>query len=216
MDYRKIKRWMRCYAKHHDIPVPRGLRLSGHWGRYAQQLCRDIQKSKGWKPTGLPDYRLVVLVKPFRFRLMRVVRQELGTKEWPPGSNSGPVMKYLESVGFTFPTPWCASFVHWCLFRAGWSHGWPRLRGWVPSWDEFLKKYEVPKLKARNGDIVTFNFDRDPSSEHIGFVTKNYGPLKEIATIEGNATTPAVPGGGVVRKTRLWSQVNHVYRLPPY
>lgn len=217
MDYRKVKRWSRGYARFHKLPVPKGLRVTtNRWGAFAKQLCRTIQKQKKWTQTGVPDVRYVTLVKPFHLKLMAVVSKELGTKEWPPGSNRGEVEKYLQAAGFNFPTPWCASFVYWCMKKAGWKHGYPDMKGWVPSWDGFLKKWEVGKLRAKKGDIVTFNWDKDAGSEHIGFILRNLGPLKEVSTIEGNATSLNIPGGGVVRKMRLWSQVNHVYRLPRY
>ena len=219
MDYRKVKRWSKSYALFHKLPVPKGLRVTRNkWGAYAKMLCRTIQKFNGWTQTGVPDVKYIAKVKPFRLKLMAVVTKELGTKEWPPGSNWGPVKEYLRAAGFSFPTPWCASFVTYCLKKAGWGKGWPTLKGWVPSWDGWgtKKGYKISKYKARRGDIVIFDWERDGGGDHIGFVTRNFGPLKSVATIEGNATSDAIPGGGVVRKTRIWWQVHAVYRLPSY
>lgn len=213
------KRWLRGYCRAHGIPVAKGFRpLVNRWGTPATLTWHKALKHAGLPLTSKPTGDNIGLIKPFNVKLADAARAELGTREWPMYSNSGPVLKYLQSAGFKFPTPWCAAFVTWCMKRAGWKRTLPTLKGWVPSWDEWGRErgYEVNKYRAAKGDIVTFNWDADASSEHIGLILANYGPFKQVATIEGNASTPSLPGGGVVKKGRLWSQVNHVYRLPRY
>ena len=219
MSIRQDKRWLRRYCRAHHITIAKGFRvLARIWGRPAQATCRAAQKHAGLAQTGRVDEKTRLTFEPFRHRLWRIARGELGTKEWPPSSNWGEVAKYLKAAGFTFPMPWCASFVTYCVKRAGWKRSLPTKLGWVPSWETWgdSNGYAVAKLKARRGDIVTFNWDADPAGEHIGFIARNYGALKQVATLEGNATSKAIPGGGVVRKTRLWTQVNVVIRLPNY
>lgn len=218
MSVRRDKRWLRGYCRAHHIEIARGFRISSHWGKAAQATCKAAQKHANLRQTGTMDEKTRLAVEPFRLRLWRIASAELGTKEWPPESNWGEVAKYLKAAGFSFPTPWCASFVAYCVKKAGWKRSVPSKPGWVPAWETWGKAngYAIAKLKARRGDIVTFNWDADPSGEHIGFISRSYGPLKQVATLEGNATSEAIPGGGVVRKTRLWSQVNVVLRLPNY
>ena len=134
-------------------------------------------------------------------------------------SGSMPPVEWLNPVGVVLVLVLYgggAILIRELTFR--WGKGWPTLKGWVPSWDGWgtKKGYKISKYKARRGDIVIFDWERDGGGDHIGFVTRNFGPLKSVATIEGNATSDAIPGGGVVRKTRLWLQVHAVYRLPSY
>ena len=219
VNYRTQKIWLKNYCKAHGVPKRKGFyAYSDKWGKPAQRLWSTVLFSRGMRITDSPTPANIGVIKPFRVKLIDRARRELGTKEWPPGSNWGDVQKYLAAVGFRFPTPWCAAFVTYCVRKAGWRRAIPPLPGWVPSWESWGKKhgYERAKLTARKGDIVTFNWDKDPAGEHIGLILRNYGPYKQVATIEGNATSTAIPGGGVVKKRRYWYQVNHVYRLPNY
>jgi hypothetical protein len=217
--YRLKKRWLKGYCVAHHQPIRKGFRIRvNRWGKPARLMWENALALAGRPITHEPTADNIDLIKPFRVKLMEVVRSQIGTKEWPPSSNWGEVAKYLKAAGFSFPTPWCASFVTWSMKKAGWRRNLPKLLGWVPSWESWAKErgYTVSKVAARKGDIVTFNWDSDAAGEHIGFVTSNLGPLKGITTIEGNATSGAIPGGGVVKKTRLFSQVNTVIRLPNY
>jgi len=215
--YRRLKLWMRTYYRRHGLKPRKGFSVrSNKWGRPAQLMWQEVCKREKVPVTLKPTDANINLIRPFRMRLKRRIEIELGTKEWPAFSNWGEVKKYLAAAGIGFPAPWCAAFVTYCVMRAGWKQGLPAKPAWVPSWESWAKArgYEVAKLRARKGDIVTFNWDADPAGEHIGFIARNYGAYKSVATIEGNATSSALPGGGVVRKLRRWSQVNHVYRLP--
>jgi hypothetical protein len=211
------KRWLRGYCRAHHIAIAKGFRvLARRWGKPAQATCKAAQKHANLVQTGFMDTRTRLAIEPFRHRLWRIARAELGTKEWPPSSNWGEVAKYLKAAGIGGSSPWCAAFVTYCVNKAGWKRSVPSQRGWVPAWETWGRGsgYAVAKLKARRGDIVTFDWDGDNVGNHIGFISRDYGPLKQVATLEGNATSGAIPGGGVVRKTRFWSQVNVVIRLP--
>ena len=144
-------------------------------------------------------------------RLMPIVRKELGTAEWPAGSNRGPIVKYLASVGLSGGYPWCAAFVTWCLHKADYKGPWPPNRAYCPSWEVMLRKNGLVKAKvnARRGDIVLFDWQGDGVSDHIGFITASYGPIKVIHTIEGNTGDK----GAVLRRVRPWWQVRIVARL---
>lgn len=215
--YRRMKSWLRRYCRAHGIKVRKGFHvLPNKWGAQAQRMWRDVCRENKVPVTREPTAANINLIRPFRERLKRRVEIELGTKEWPAFSNRGAVEKYLRAAGIYYPAPYCASFVTYCVKKAGWERSLPVSKAWVPSWDAWAQAhgYEVNRYKARKGDLVTFNFDSDRASEHIGFIWHNYGVYKSVGTIEGNATSSAAPGGGVVKKLRRWSQVNHVYRLP--
>ncbi len=80
----------------------------------------------------------------------------LGVKEEPLGSNSGPrVDEYLKYAGISSPNKWCAAFVNWCL-------GQNNIKGAGAIGIDYLNwgtKLEVPKY----GAIVIFN------NYHVGF-----------------------------------------------
>lgn len=218
MNNKRRKKYMYKYAMRHGIPIPKGFRPNiNAFGKPARRLAFNILRHANKMHYAIPSRQFDDLVKPMRVKVMEVVRSQLGTKEWPPFSNSGEVLRYLKSAGITFPAPWCASFVTWCLKKAG-LKGLPDKPAWVPAWEAWAERkgWVVPKHKARKGDIVTFQFDSDATGDHIGFVTRNLGIVKGITTIEGNATSDAAPGGGVVRKWRPWSQVHLVIRIPNY
>lgn len=213
------KRWLKGYCNAHGIATRKGFRvLSDRWGKPARLTWQDALRHAGKPLTNQPTEANISLIKPFNVKLAETAKRELGTKEWPPGSNSGPVMKYLKAAGFKFPTPWCAAFVTWCMREAGWKRNLPPLKGWVPSWESWAAErgYLINKYKAKKGDIVTFQFDADSSGDHIGLILANYGPYKQVVTIEGNAISDSAPGGGVVKKYRPWSSIHRVIRLPRY
>ena len=215
--YRQQKRWLKRYCRAKGILRRKGFStLREKWGKQAQAMWRDVCKLNRVTVTKQPTGANINLIRPFRVRLRKRIEMELGTKEWSPSSNWGEVRKYLSAAGIRYPAPYCASFVTYCVKKAGWEHSLPSALAWVPSWDAWAKSkgYEVAKLKARKADLASFNWDSDAASEHIGFILHNYGLYKQVATIEGNATSAAAPGGGVVKKWRRWDQVNHVYRLP--
>lgn len=218
MNYRQAKHWLKGYCTAHHIPVDRGFRPgSNHWGRAAQATCKAAQRHARLPQTGRPDADTLAVIKPFRAKLAYRVQQEVGTKEWPPYSNSGPVLKYLAAAGLSGPSPWCAGFVTYCVKKAGWKRSLPPLLGWVPSWETWGRErgYAINRFRARKGDIVIFDWDGG-AGDHIGVVTSNLGVWKGITTIEGNVSTSTALGGAVARKVRYWSSVQAILRLPDY
>jgi hypothetical protein len=210
---------MKGYCKAHGIATRKGFyAYSNKFGKPAQRTWQDILRYNNKKViSSYPNPTTLNIVKPFDVKLMERVEAELGTKEWPPYSNWGAVEKYLKAVGISFPAPYCAAFVTYCVKRAGWGGSLPKTPGWVPAWESWAKAkgyIRKSKLGATKGNIVTFDWDGDARGNHIGVILKNYGPMKLVATIEGNATSSKLPGGGVVKKMRPWSQVNKVIRLP--
>lgn len=71
--------------------------------------------------------------------------------------------------------------------------------------------YDIPWSKAKRGDIVLFDFNKNRTSDHIGIVTKVTSSY--IETVEGNTGNGSnTNGDGVYRRTRYKSQVNYFVR----
>ena len=58
--------------------------------------------------------------------LIGIAEQEVGVREQPPGSNTGPRVRAFQAVTELGGTgwPWCAAFIEWCLERAGMDTTW--------------------------------------------------------------------------------------------
>ncbi len=80
-----------------------------------------------------------------RGQVMAVVHSEVGTHEWPTGSNWGPVKKFLKAAGIALAAPWCAAFVTWALRQAGYTGPLPASPGWVDSWLELRAQARPPE-----------------------------------------------------------------------
>ena len=110
---------------------------------------------------------------------------------------------------------YCAMFVSWVFDHAGQSClGLPS--SYCPSILAAAASRIVSTRRARPGDIVLFDWNRDRAPDHIGIVEKNDGSY--ITTIEGNTSRgdgSQSNGGWVARRTRSWSVVRAVIR-PPY
>lgn len=118
----------------------------------------------------------------------------VGQKEVTP--NDGPMIKqYLASVGFNYPTFWCAAFLSWAAQRAGLPLG-PDGRGSasVQALSEWAMRPDVniwagPRdiKKPKPGDLIVYYEGRD-SYSHMGMVINSGSPLStSFTTIEGNA-----------------------------
>lgn len=97
---------------------------------------------------------------------------------------------------------WCGMFVNYIAGHAGVDI--PDCT-WTPAGVKGFKdrgQWHNGSGGIRRGDIVFFQFDRDPTPEHVGIVTERYGN-GSIGTVEGN-TNPAggANGYGVFRKRR--------------
>lgn len=112
-------------------------------------------------------------------RLLHVAAAEIGVREDPMGSNSGPRVRVYQSHTFLGGTgwPWCAAFVNFCMDMAGVGlpyktagvpdlHGWAQRHGWVVALPE-------------PGDIATWNGDA-----HTNLVERVEGST--IHCIDGN------------------------------
>ena len=119
--------------------------------------------------------------------------------------------------------PWCAMFVSGCFNEAGLVNlvAASSKKGFAScdagaQW--FAKnKRVVPIGQAQPGDIVFFNFDKNPTdTEHVGIVLRNNTRTKTLITIEGNTSGDTkgsqANGDGVFKKRPSYSLVMSVAR----
>ena len=113
---------MREYANAHFLLIPVGFTVTyPGFGKPAQELLRVIQKHAGLRVTGKWNAEVHNLLFPptMRERLVSVETGEVGTKETPPDSNSGPRVHVYQSSTGAYGQPWCASFQKWSLEKVG-------------------------------------------------------------------------------------------------
>lgn len=145
---------------------------------------------------------------------LRRALKNVGVKEQPPGSNSGPLIDKwnLQACGEK-AVFWCCSFVHGMFADVKYSLGggasvanvlaWARPRGMIVQ-------------RPRRGDLACFDWaNKGAYSDHIGFVVRvlalrwsNGTFTGWIRTVEGNTSAQGDPsgsqsnGGGVFIRTR--------------
>lgn len=114
-------------------------------------------------------------------------------------------------------TPWCACFVSWVFHRAGAKcAGLPAASCTYGIYPRAVQaRAVVPTGKARPGDVILFNFDRNESdAEHVGIIEEVRDGY--FRTIEGNTNAQgSSTGGQVARKVRPKSNTFAIVR-PDY
>jgi hypothetical protein len=208
---RRRKKAAKAYAIEHYLNIPRGFSWQGpRIGKPARELVRRIQHH-AWPthaPTGLFDTRTLALLfplKPVGVRAVTIAGKELGVKEDPAGSNSGPRVREFQNVtnpgasGF----PWCASFVTWCMREAGWKVSFAS-QAYVPAWvaAAHTGRYPlmvVPASEAIEGDVVTYDWNNDRIADHIGFVLTTPDESGNFRAREGNTSAGSNSNGGEVQ-----------------
>lgn len=133
-------------------------------------------------------------------KLINIARKEIGVREI--GHNAGPrVHQYLAYVGFTTAAPWCAAFVSYIFWQAGYNQ--PKI-AWSPS------LFPAARLArdALPGMVMGIYFDNLKRIAHVGIVEKIQGSF--LFSIEGNTNLAGSRNGdGVYRKTR---HIRTIYR----
>lgn len=150
-----------------------------------------------------------------RHELLKNLTEQLDVKEITP--NSSPMIdKYLESVGFDNPVPWCAAFVSWNLSNLNIEN--PN-SAWSPSFANakdviwYSKSgYKHKHIHAKCGDVVTFYYSRLKRVGHVGFYIKT-DKSGYFITIEGNTNqSGSRTGDGVYTKKRHPNKVHAISR----
>ncbi|MBP3319483.1 MAG: VWA domain-containing protein [Ruminiclostridium sp.] len=101
---------------------------------------------------------------------------------------------------------WCAMFVSFCLHYAGVpAEAFPReasCQRWIEDLTDLDLYREAESYIPTPGDLIFFNWDKEPDADHVGLVEEvvldEKGNCKEIKTIEGNSSNK------VQRVTYVW------------
>lgn len=128
-----------------------------------------------------------------RDHLLNIARAEVGVKEL--GQNDGKrVREYLAYTGIKVPAAWCASFVSFCFYKAGYDQ--PRT-AWSPAMFPASRIVKEPKP----ADVFGIWFPELKRIAHVGLVERLKGDF--LQTLEGNTNVGGSrEGQGVYRRLR--------------
>ena len=147
----------------------------GYW-HYV--TCNDGEK--GWvsgKYLALASNANAQLHTAEEFPWMPIAVQEIGTKETPGDGDNPRVVEYHRSTTLdkvsasNDETPWCSSFVNWCVEKSGFAG---TDSAWARGWLNWGKKTDKP----RRGCIVVF--ERGASSGHVAFFISEEGDYYNV------------------------------------
>jgi len=131
--------------------------------------------------------------------VLAVAYAEVGTKEYPPGSNNVKYNTWFYGKPVSGDTvPWCAAYVSYCFDKAGLAHLIPK----TASCTEILNHAKlqlqfVKPLDLIPGDVVLYKFaTNNRAANHVGIVTAVTD--KTITAIEGNTSITSDDNGGAV------------------
>jgi hypothetical protein len=126
--------------------------------------------------------------------LLSIAAKELGVRE-KTGHNDGvQVEAYLAYVHLQKGSPWCAAFVSWVFWKAGFPE--PRT-GWSPDLFPRLRRIELPVP----GALLGIYFPDLKRIAHVGLVVSSRHDW--VNSIEGNTNTDGSRDGyGVFRRLR--------------
>jgi hypothetical protein len=164
---------------------------------------------------------------PFLKSVLAHAASQLGVREQPKNSNSGPeVDEYLKRVGVPLDLPaakkpWCCAFVFWCFDEAARAarRATPMVRtaGCLDHWNRVKsgdgRRIEAARAIDDPGLIepgMVFIMDFGGGRGHTGLVDHMSGGI--LHTIEGNTDASRTrEGGGVYRLTRKLADINKGY-----
>jgi hypothetical protein len=134
-------------------------------------------------------------------KALRIALTQVGTKEDPPDSNTGPKVREYQSATDLGGTgwPWCAGFFHWAYTHAGAvqpyrSASVPKLLGWYTHRQRVVQPDQV-----RPGDAVIYDWQRDGTPDHIGLFRRWMTPAHtDFEAVEGNTAVGNNSNGGEV------------------
>lgn len=109
-----------------------------------------------------------------------IAKGELGTTEYPSAQHNPRILEYHATTSLNATsdeTPWCSSFVNWCVRKAGKSG---TNSAAARSWMKWGKNLSEP----REGCIVVFSRPPSPWSGHVGFFERRAG--SHIVVLGGN------------------------------
>ncbi len=122
-------------------------------------------------PALSPEFKAALETWPW----LKAAYYEIGQKEIPGSRNNPRIVEYLKAGGMPHEpdeTPWCASFVGWCLASVSLKHtGKPNARSYSDFGLEVPPRWSDPLWVLRQlGAIVVLSRTGDPSFGHVGFL----------------------------------------------
>jgi hypothetical protein len=131
--------------------------------------------------------------------------KHVGTKEHPPGSNSGPkIDQWCHDAGYKSPVPWCGCFVNACLLAGGLPSG----AGWI-GYTPAIRRRALDKKDGWSfhtmgmpGDLALY--DDGPGGDpvvHVEIVRKRLSDTR-YSTYGGNTSSGngSQSNGGMVAR----------------
>lgn len=148
----------------------------------------------------------------FATTVLRVAESQVGIREVPLGSNTGPMVDlFLASVNLPPRNYWCMAFVYWCFSQAAAQldvlNRVPKTGGVLDAWARSQHLPEIQTITAEKaaldpslvGPGMVFFLSRRGGG-HTGIVVSNVNG--ELETIEGNSSEGGSANGiGVFRRT---------------
>ena len=132
-------------------------------------------------------------------KVLAVAYAEVGTKEYPPGSNNVKYNTWFYGKPVSGDTvPWCATFIWCCFGEAGLSHLIPKTASCaaILQYAKDNKRF-VSASELRPGDVVLYKFATNiRAANHVGIVAAVTD--KTITAIEGNTSITSDDNGGAV------------------
>ena len=136
-------------------------------------------------------------------KLLKLARQELGEREYPPNSNN---IKYntayygKEVSGSNLA--WCAVFVWWLFRECGMSELYygGKKTAYVPALISWARREGLVVNTPRPGDLICFDFNGNGTADHIGLCESFDG--SQVTTIDGNTGVGNEANGGAVMRRR--------------
>jgi hypothetical protein len=146
-----------------------------------------------------------------REKALRIAIGELGVKEHPPGSNSGPRVRQYQAATSLKGTgwPWCMAFVCWCYKQA--KHPLPYPSASVGMFLSWARKVGKEVKRPLRGDLVCYRYGSDSWPDHVAFVERVLSVRWKdnvfagyVRTIEGNTASGNDANGGQVQRRWRW------------
>jgi len=149
---------------------------------------------------GLPDRNL--LETPTQKRILDIARSQLCVRETGRNNFGKEIKAYLAYTRLPEGNPYCAAFVSWCYFKAGYKQ--PRT-AWSPALFPVARRTLIPK----SADVLGIYSQKLKRIAHAGLVERKQHDW--VISIEGNTNADGSrEGDGVYRK---WRHIRTIARF---
>ena len=199
MDYIiTLKKAVKAALKARGVKDP-GVVLNEEWGDKLKQALRELAVSKD------PP------VQTLGQKALHAAISQIGVKESPPNSNSGPQVTEYQKVTGAYHQPWCGSFAKWDYVRAGCASALrSHMSADVTTW---LAYPHVSATDVRPGYPVIYQWDTG-DVDHIGLFEKWASGHNAFYAVEGNTAIGNDSNGGeVMRRLRKVGNVAAFVRV---